>query len=181
MILSDFDLRNYIRSGRLVIKPFADETIRENGVDLRFSEEIARMRTGSKVLDMSEGFNAEDFYRIERGESFVINPHENVLACTLEYLEMPMDIMGFVELRSTFARLGLTLPPTIIDANFKGQLTLEVVGGNFPVRIHVGDRFGHVIFAKLTSPVEKPYSGKYQGQRGVTLPKPDKVAAENKS
>ncbi len=181
MILSDFDLRNYIRSGRLVINPFAEETIRENGVDLRFSEEIARMQTGSKVLDMSEGFRAEDFYKIEQGESFVINPHENVLACTLEYLEMPMDIMGFVELRSTFARLGLTLPPTIIDANFKGQLTLEVVGGNFPVRIHVGDRFGHVIFAKLTSPVEKPYSGKYQGQRGVTLPRPDKVAAENKS
>ncbi len=181
MILSDFDLRNYIQSGRLVIKPFAEETIRENGVDLRFSEEIARMQTTSRVLDMHEDFKAEDFYKIEQGKSFVIHPHENVLACTLEYLEMPQDLMGFVELRSTFARLGLTLPPTIIDANFKGQLTLEVVGGNFPVQIHAGDRFGHVIFAKLTSVVEKPYAGKYQGQRGVTLPRPDKVAAENNS
>jgi dCTP deaminase len=87
---------------------------------------------------------------------------------------MPMDLMGFVQLRSTYARLGLALPPTIIDANFSGQLTLEVLGGSFPVKIYAGDRFCHIIFAKLTSPVEKPYIGKYQLQRGVTLPIPDK-------
>ena len=81
--------------------------------------------------------------------------------------------MAFVELRSTYARLGLFIPPTIVDANFEGQLTIELVGGPFPVKLYKGDRFLHIIFAKLTSQVEKPYMGKYQGQRGVTLPKLD--------
>ena len=107
---------------------------------------------------------------MEKGDSFIINPHEHVLLYTIEYLNLPEDIMGFVNLRSTFARTGLIVPPTIVDANFEGQLTIEVVGSEFPVKINVGDRFLHVVFAKLTSPVEKPYIGKYQGQTGVQLP-----------
>jgi dCTP deaminase len=78
--------------------------------------------------------------------------------------------MAFVNLRSSYARIGLTVPPTIIDANFEGQLTIEMIGGEFPVRLYSGERFIHVVFAKLTSPVEKPYSGRYQRQRGIKLP-----------
>jgi dCTP deaminase len=78
--------------------------------------------------------------------------------------------MGFVNLRSSYARIGLTIPPTIVDANFEGQLTIELVGGDFPVKLYAGDRFLHVVFARLSSIVEKPYSGKYQGQKGVRLP-----------
>ncbi|MCD6508829.1 MAG: dCTP deaminase [Thermoprotei archaeon] len=174
MILSDFDLRNYVTSGRLVIRPFSKEILRENGVDLRIGYEMARLRRLDAVLDLSEA--TEDdlrrYYTIEHGKEFVITPGEHVLVCTLEYLEMPSDLMGFVELRSTFARLGLVMPPTIIDASFKGQLTLEVRGGPFPVKLKAGMRFAHVIFAKLMNPVEKPYRGRYYDQRGVTLPKP---------
>ena len=107
---------------------------------------------------------------IERGKEFVINPREHVLLHTIEYIKLPLDLMGFVNLRSSYARIGLTIPPTIIDANFEGQLTIELVGGDFPVKLYAGDRFIHVVFAKLSSPVEKPYMGRYQGQRGVRLP-----------
>ncbi|MEM3864888.1 MAG: hypothetical protein QW724_03780 [Nitrososphaerota archaeon] len=46
----------------------------------------------------------------------------------------------------------------------------ELVGGDFPVKPYHRDRFLHVVFAKLSSVVEKPYQGRYQGQRGVRLP-----------
>ena len=42
MILSDFDLWNYIRSGRLAIEPFSEDIVRENGLDLRIGRQIAR-------------------------------------------------------------------------------------------------------------------------------------------
>lgn len=171
MILSDIDLRTHIAKGRIVIEPFNESIIRENGVDLRLGNEIARLRRTSELLDTGLELDASKFYTIERGESFVIHPDERVLVTTLEYIKLPADIMGFVELRSTFARMGLSMPPTIIDAGFEGNLTLEVHGSSFPVRVYAGQRFAHVIFAKTSSLVERPYRGKYHCQRGVTLPR----------
>ncbi|HDJ67129.1 MAG TPA: dCTP deaminase [Nitrososphaeria archaeon] len=170
MILSDFDLWNYIRSGRLRIEPFREDVVRENGLDLRIGEEIARMKNSEKLLDTHAHEDIEEYYVIESGKEFVIHPREHVLLHTIEYIKLPLDLMGFVNLRSSYARIGLTIPPTIIDANFEGQLTIELIGGDFPIKLYAGDRFIHVVFAKLSSPVEKPYEGKYQGQRGVRLP-----------
>jgi len=169
MILSDFDLWNYIRSGRIRVDPLSEDTVRENGLDLRIGSEIGRLRKTQTIFDPMES-HIEDFYVMERGSSFIVNPHEHILLHTLEYISLPRDVMGFVNLRSSYARIGLTLPPTIVDANFEGQLTIEMIGSEFPVRLRAGERFVHVVFAKLTSEVEKPYRGKYQGQRGVKLP-----------
>jgi len=169
LILSDFDLWNYIRSGRLVIEPFRDDVVRENGLDLRIGRQMARLKPVDKIFDVHSD-DVGEFYEIEEGDSFLIRPREHILLHTMEYIKLPLDLMGFVNLRSSYARIGLTIPPTIIDANFEGQLTIELVGGEFPVKLYSGDRFLHVVFAKLSSPVEKPYKGKYQGQRGVRLP-----------
>ncbi len=169
MILSDFDLWNYIKSGRLKIEPFRNDIVRENGLDLRIGRQIARMKSIDKIFD-THNSDVNDFYEIEEGDSFIIRPREHVLLHTLEYIKLPIDLMGFVNLRSSYARIGLSIPPTIIDANFEGELTIELIGGEFPIKLYAGDRFIHVVFAKLSSAVEKPYSGKYQGQRGVRLP-----------
>jgi len=175
MILSDTELKRYIDSGRLRIEPFEPEVLRENGLDLRIGYEVAHLLNTDEVMDVRET-RVEGFYKIEKvgDEGFVIGPREHILTITLEYISLPNDLMAFCQLRSTFARLGLFIPPTIIDAGFEGQLTIELVGGPFPVRIYPGTRFLHVVFSKLTSPVKRPYKGKYQGQRGVTLPRMDR-------
>ncbi|RLI28525.1 MAG: dCTP deaminase [Candidatus Hecatellales archaeon] len=174
MILSDFDLRNYVREGRLRIEPMSEDTIRENGVDLRLGNQIARLRQTDIILDPRNLPDIREFFIMETGESFVIQPYEKVLVSTLERVELPPDLMGFVELRSTFARCGLLMPPTIIDGGFRGSITLEIMGSSFPVKLHSGERFAHIVFAKLTSPLSKPYTGKYQDQKGVTLPRFDR-------
>ncbi|NAZ11334.1 MAG: dCTP deaminase [Desulfurococcales archaeon] len=172
MILGDRDLRYYIEKGLIRIEPYSPDIVRENGIDLRIGGEIARLKSSDVPLDTATFDNDPSIhYELEEGEKFVIRPHERVLLTTLEYVGLPDDIMAFVNLRSTFARLGLMIPSTIVDAGFEGNITVEVVGGSFPVILHKGDRFIHLIFAKLLSPVEKPYSGVYQGQRGVRLPR----------
>ncbi len=102
----------------------------------------------------------------------VLEPNEQVLLSTIEYLGLPNNIMGFVELRSTWARHGLSMPPTIIDAGFHGTITLEVVN-NAPYKILLRSeqRFAHIIFAETSSSVKKPYSGTYMEQSGIKLPK----------
>lgn len=79
---------------------------------------------------------------------------------------MPDDVMGFVALRSTWARRGIMIPSTVIDAGFKGNITLEICPHE-DMDAPVGQRFAHIIFAKMTSP-SAPYNGKYQGQVGIT-------------
>jgi len=48
-----------------------------------------------------------------------------VLATTLENIAIPDRLMAFCELRSTFARLGISIPPTIVDAGFSGTSVLN--------------------------------------------------------
>lgn len=94
------------------------------------------------------------------------------LGCTQETLSLPDDLMAFVEIRSSWARRGYFLPPTIVDAGFQGNLTLEVLKAGTDDNEVVGKRFAHLIFAKTTGPCE-PYRGKYQGQMGITEARPE--------
>ena len=169
MILSDRDLKYYLEKGLIKITPFSDEIIRENGIDLRISSSFARLNKIDQVFEI--GKNVEDFYTVTNSNHFIIFPHEHILMTTMEYIELPNDVMAFVNLRSTFARLGLFIPPTIVDAGFKGQLTIEIIGSEFPIKLESGQRFLHLIFAKTLTPVENPYHGMYQNQNNVTLPR----------
>ncbi|AEB96024.1 MAG: dCTP deaminase [Metallosphaera sp.] len=169
MILGDRDLRYYLEKGWIKVEPLLEDSVRENGIDMRVGEEIARFKNTNKVFE--EGMDTNDFFIKEHGIEFVIHPNEHVLMVTEEYIKLPQDIMAFVNIRSSFARLGLLVPPTIVDAGFEGQLTIEIMGSGFPVKLRKGSRFLHLIFAKTLTPVEKPYKGKYQGQRGVTVPR----------
>lgn len=176
MILSDFDLEGLIKEKRLVIKPFEKEIIRENGLDLRLTDEVARhnMKRDSKFLiDPSNPDTLKDEYVVERcPKGVVIEPGTQVLLSTMEFIGLPDNLVGFVELRSTWARHGLFMPPTIIDAGFAGTVTLEVFNSSrFPILLRPKVRFAHVIFATTLNRVRNAYKGTYLNQRGIKLPK----------
>jgi len=90
-----------------------------------------------------------------------------LLGCTKERVELPDDLMAFVEIRSSWARRGYFLPPTIVDAGFAGNLTLEVLHFGLAGASPIGQRFAHLIFAKTSGPCT-PYRGRYQDQTGIT-------------
>lgn len=171
MILSDAELMRYLEDNLLIVEPLDKETVKENGLDLRIGHEIARITTEEGVIDIKVT-DFERFYRWEKldDKGFIIHPNERLLATTLETITLPNDLMAFCELRSTLARLGISIPPTIVDAGFSGNLTIQLLGGPAPVCLYLGTRFLHVVFARLSSPVKRPYRGKYYRQKGVTLP-----------
>ncbi len=171
MILSDVTIKELVSKGRLIIDPLSDDTVRENGVDLRLGRMFCRLKRVWKVLDIREGGLPDEYYDCGKYDSFIVYPHEHILLHTMEFVGLPEDVAGLVNLRSTFARLGLFIPATVVDAGFQGELTIEVVGGEYPVRLYPGERFIHLVLVKLDRPAGKPYDGKYQGQRGVRLPK----------
>lgn len=174
MAISDFELEHLIKSGRLVIQPFAEGTIRENGIDFRITSEVARHKPHGAdfIFDPHDETHTLETYAITNEDRIVIGPNEQVLLSTMEYVELPDDIMGMVELRSTWARHGFSIPPTIIDAGFKGTITLEVVNNApYSIALRPKERFAHTIFFKTSSRVENAYKGNYMGQRGIKLPK----------
>ena len=176
MILSDFDLESYIRDKRLVVRPFHESTIRENGLDLRLSNQIAVKNTKMSknfVLDPYDEKSLKKEYKVMKSASeFALPGMAQVLISTLEYLELPDNLMGFIELRSTWCRHGLSMPPSIIDAGFKGNITREIINHSpYAIKLKPKTRFAHIIFATTLNRVRNAYSGLYLGQRGIRLPK----------
>lgn len=175
MILSDFDLKSYIDGKRLIVEPFSKDIIRENGIDLRLCDEIARHNSAlgdDFVIDPESETSVKDEYIVSKEREFVIKAGEQVLLATMEYITMPDNLTGFVELRSTWARHGFFMPPTIIDAGFRGTITLEVMNSSRNgIKLRAGLRFAHVIFATTLNRVENAYKGFYTGQNMVKIPK----------
>ena len=172
MILSDRDIRVLIRAGELRVEPLSQDTIRENGLDLRVGPEYCILRESTVPLDPRNPGDPGEYYECGRaGEAILIPPRTPVLLHTLEYIELPGYVAGLVNLRSTWARTGLYIPATVVDAGFAGELTIEIIGSSFPVKLPVGERFLHLVLVKTWTPAEKPYKGEYKGQRGVRLPK----------
>ncbi len=173
MILSALDLKKAIEQGSLAINPLSEDTVRENGVDLRFSEEIVRLQSSDMVLDISAPSNGGLYFKEKVAGSFVLGKCEKVLVATLEKVKLANDLMAFCQLRSTFSRAGMSIPPTVVDAGFEGILTIQISGGPFPVRVPVKTRFLHLVFAELKTPLVTGYEGKYKNYDGVATPKKD--------
>ena len=176
MILSDRNLRELIKSNQLVIDPLSDGAVQQNGIDFSVGNELAigAPTSNTEIIDSKSSDYIKRFFQIVKCEEghFVFSSLRHYLLTTKESIKMPSDLMGFCGLRSTFARLGFVSPLTIIDAGFEGTLTIGVFyGGNFPIKVPVGCRFLHVVFAKLMSEAETPYQGHYKNQKGVSIPK----------
>jgi len=85
------------------------------------------------------------------------------LASAIEEFDMPPNLVGIVHDKSTWARKGLSVFNTVIEPNWKGFLTLELVyHGNEDLIIPAGSGIAQVIFHELKLPGY--YAGKYQNQ-----------------
>jgi dCTP deaminase len=102
-----------------------------------------------------------------------LRPGQCVLAHSIEHLDMPNDIVGLVFCKSSWARWFLWSPPTVLEPGWSGQITFEFVNLS-PVilPLQAGNGMLQVIFFKLDEAPDFDYgNGKYQNQRGVTLPR----------
>jgi dCTP deaminase len=168
MILSNHDIVEWLNNKKLKIEPLSYDTVRENGVDLRIGDEYATFIETEKTYDSHKPIN--DYMKINKlgiSGAFKINPNERALLVTKEKIEMPDNLIAFCCLRSSYARMGLFIPPTVVDIGFSGQLTIEIIGGQLPIKLYENDRFLHLIFSKTITSGDK-YSGVYLDQMGVT-------------
>ena len=139
------------------------------GVDFRIFTNIH-----SSVVD-PKNFDERSFVS-HTGDVCVIPPNSFVLAHTIEYIRVPRDVLVICLGKSTYARCGIVVNVTPLEPEWEGHITLEFSNTtNLPARIYAGEGVAQLVFFRAEEPCETSYSdrgGKYQGQLGVTLPKP---------
>lgn len=111
-------------------------------------------------------------YDDEGGEFVVLPPNSYLLGRTLESFNIPDDVTGFVMGKSTYARAGIIVNPTLVHAGFKAStLVLEISNATgLPARIYLKEGIASLVFFRGV-PCVNPYDGVYQNQDGVQLSK----------
>ena len=167
MILSDRTIKRMLEEGTLVISPLQEGQIQPASVDIRLGDTFGVVEdTSSGIITMDR----EISYKTIRTEKYLLLPGQFVLATTMEYISLPDDLTAFVEGRSSLGRMGLFIQNAgWVDPGFKGEITLELFNANrCAIELSAGRRIGQLVLAGMDAPALNPYSGKYQGQRGVT-------------
>lgn len=173
--LSDSEIKKLINLGRLKISPFSWEQIRENGVDLTLGKEVAIPKPGEDIIDPTKSTTVDimQLYAIREipEEGLLLPPGSCILAHTREYIKMPNNVIALANLKSTLARIGFIIPPTVVDAGFEGQIVIEMCNMHHYIKLRRGMPFLHLVLARLDDEPEIPYQirGHYHRQRGVRL------------
>lgn len=191
MILSDREIKKEIKERNIVEvegdKPGLNmETqLGPSSFDLRLGYDFGILNTrkvemvDTKCMEKYQKYINEEKHSAEEG--VIVHPGEFILGSTLETVNIPNEVVGRVEGRSSYGRLGIIIHATagFIDPGFKGQITLEIQNlGNAPVKIYPEERICQIVFEKMGSEADTPYGkkkdSKYMRQKGATFSKLEK-------
>jgi dCTP deaminase len=177
-VLSDRDIRAQLQSGRVRIDPYDPACLQPSSVDLHLDSDFRVFRNNRyPFIDVrSPQPDLTDLITIEGDEPFILHPGEFVLGQTMEWVELPDDLVARLEGRSSLGRLGLLIHSTAgyVDPGWKGNLTLELSNvANLPIALYSGMKIGQISFFQMSSAVERPYGSRelgsrYQGQSSPT-------------
>jgi dCTP deaminase len=177
-VLSDGTIRRLVEEGRIKIEPWDPGLIQPASVDLRLGDSFRVFHNHrAAAIDLDDPpENLTEAVVVELGEPFVIHPGEFVLGRTLEWVQIPDDIVARIEGKSSLGRLGLIVHATagFVDPGFEGTLTLEITNlTRVPIKLYAERPIAQLSFMALDRPAERPYGhpelgSHYQGQVEAT-------------
>jgi dCTP deaminase len=190
VILSDRDIREALKAGRIRIDPAPDLETQLGSVSVDFRLGTTFMvfeHSRHSFIDPRQPQSIGEAMRtieVSPDEPFIMQPGDFALASTVESLELPDDLLGRLEGRSSIARLGITVHSTaaVFEPGWVGTATMELSNlGRMAVALYPGMRICAFSFEEVSSPVTVPYrdkkNNKYAGQR---TPKASLLAEENR-
>lgn len=167
MILSDRDIKRYIKDGKIKIKPkpVFKEQLGPCSIDLYLGNIFKTFKPSEyPYLDPKRKIDFEEIMeeiKIPDGGPFILQPKSFVLTTTKEDFSISGDIMARLDGRSSLARLGVVVHLTSarFDPGWKGKAVVELGNmGTMPVILYAGvTRICALTFELLSSPCEIPY------------------------
>ncbi|HKX98572.1 MAG TPA: dCTP deaminase [Steroidobacteraceae bacterium] len=185
MIKSDRWIRRM--AGQGMIEPFEAGQVRSvdgrrivsygtssYGYDVRCAPEFKIFTNINSTIVDPKNFDPKNFVDFD-GEVCIIPPNSFALARTVEYFRIPRNVMVICLGKSTYARCGIIVNVTPLEPEWEGHVTLEFSNTTpLPARIYAGEGVAQFLFFESDETCETSYKdrgGKYQGQKGVTLPR----------
>ncbi len=170
-----------------MISPFASSQVREvagqkiisygtssYGYDVRCGNEFKIFTNINSSIVDPKNFSNDNFVEFT-GEECIIPPNSFALAKTMEYFKIPRQTLVVCLGKSTYARCGIIVNVTPLEPEWEGEVTLEFSNTTpLPAKIYAGEGVAQMLFFESDEACKTSYKdrgGKYQGQRGVTLPK----------
>lgn len=185
MRLCDTDIEQYLDNGIISISPRPDNS-KINGatIDLRLGNSFRVFREYSAPYIDVSGPREEVSAQLERvmsdeiiigdDEPFFLHPGELALATTMESVKLPANIIGWLDGRSSLARLGLMVHVTAhrIDPGWEGKIVLEFYNsGKLPLALRPNMIIGALSFEILSGHAARPYNArqdaKYKNQQSA--------------
>ena len=170
-----------------MIEPFVHDQVREvddqrvisygtssYGYDVRCAADFKVFTNINSAIVDPKQFDESSFVD-KRSDICIIPPNSFVLARTVEYFRIPRTVLTICLGKSTYARCGIIVNVTPLEPEWEGHVTLEFSNTTpLPAKIYANEGVAQMIFFESDEVCETSYlerGGKYQGQRGVTLPK----------
>lgn len=184
MRLCDQHILEALEAGRIHITPRpADAAISGVSVDLRLGNRFRVFcphhtpyidLSGTRAtIDAEVSQVMPDEIVLTSDERFVLHPGELALGITHEVIGLPDNLVGWLDGRSSLARLGLMVHVTAhrIDPGWQGNIVLEFYNsGKMPLALRPGMVIGAISFETLSGPALRPYDkrkdAKYRDQSG---------------
>ena len=181
-IKSDRWIKKMAREHQM-IEPFVDDQVRQGvisygvssyGYDVRVGNEFKVFTNVYNTVVDPKSFDPRSFVDIV-AEECIIPPNSFALASTVEYFRIPRDILTVCLGKSTYARCGIIVNVTPFEPEWEGHVTIEISNTTpLPAKIYANEGIAQVLFFQSEDVCEVSYKdkkGKYQAQRGVTLPR----------
>ncbi|HWN38957.1 MAG TPA: dCTP deaminase [Gammaproteobacteria bacterium] len=172
---------------RKMIEPFEERQVRHvdgnrvisfgtssYGYDVRCAPEFKVFTNINSAIVDPKKFVESSFVDMA-GDVCIIPPNSFALARTVEYFRIPRNVLTICLGKSTYARCGIIVNVTPLEPEWEGHVTLEFSNTTtLPAKIYANEGVAQMIFFESDEVCETSYAdrgGKYQGQRGVTLPR----------
>ena len=168
-----------------MIEPFEDRQVRAGqisygvssyGYDMRVADEFRIFTNVNSAIVDPKAFDDRSFVELS-GDVCIVPPNSFALARSVEYFRIPRDVLTICVGKSTYARCGIITNVTPFEPEWEGHVTLEISNTTpLPARIYANEGIAQVLFfeADADDVCAVSYAdkrGKYQAQRGVTLPR----------
>ena len=176
MILSDLDIKKELEKKQLEISNITDEQIGACSVDLCLDNKFMVFKHADITHVDPRHINRETLMSEiikDNDKPFIIHPGEFVLGSTKECIKVPNYLVGRLDGRSSWGRLGIIVHSTAgsVHPGWNGQLTLEIANiSKLPVALYPGMKICQISFHLLSTEAETPYhkklNAKYINQVG---------------
>lgn len=167
-----------------MIEPFVDGLTRAGvisyglssyGYDARVSGEFKVFTNVDSAVVDPKAFSDKSFVDRAVSNHVIIPPNSFALARTVEYFRIPRDVLVICLGKSTYARCGIIVNVTPLEPEWEGHVTLEFSNTTpLPAKVYANEGACQFIFLRGEPTCAVSYrdrQGKYQGQKGVTLPR----------